>query len=96
MKNDTLPEMFADGIVDISHANGVFRITFGQQAAEGKVKPVVKVLIPSNQVGTAIQYLTSAVNDIAGKIKEKADEKGATKKAPAAKKVTPARKKKPS
>lgn len=85
MTNDNLKEVFADGIVNVSHANGVFRITFGQQEPEGAVNPIVKLIIPGSQIAPVIQSLTGAVNDIASKIQEKTEEAGKQKKPAATK-----------
>lgn len=87
MSNDAITQIFADGIINVSHSNGVFRITFGQQEAEGKVHPNLKLMVPANQVAPMIQALTGAVNDIAHKIQETRDTKAkdAADKKPAAK-----------
>lgn len=86
----SVPEIFADGIVNVSHANGVFRITFGQQEPEGAVKPSVKLLIPATQMTPVIQALGDSVQDISKKIEEQskdsAPRKPGTRKKSAAKK----------
>ena len=73
MSNGDIPEIFVDGIINVSHSNGVFRITFGQQETPDSVRPNIKLLVPSNQVSPIIQSLGGAVNDIAAKLKESRD-----------------------
>jgi len=70
MSDQQVLEVFADGIVNVSHANGVFRITFGQQGPDGEACPSLKLLLPSTQIAPVIQALTSSVSDINQKIKE--------------------------
>lgn len=79
--SEKIDEAFVDGIVNVSHVNGVFRITFGQQEAEGEIRSVVKLMVPGNQIATVMQALSSAVTDIAEKIKSKEEEASKEKKA---------------
>ena len=83
MSNDDYPVIFADGLLDVSHANGVFRISFGEQEGEGKVKLVGKILIPGNQIGPVMQQISSAVNDIANRMQKKPAPASSAAKAPA-------------
>ena len=71
MSNNDYPVIFADGLLDVSHANGVFRISFGEQEGEGKVKIVGKVFIPANQLGPILQQISSAASDISGRLQKK-------------------------
>jgi len=61
-------EYFADVISNVSHANGVFRLTFGQQEVDNQVRPVVRVLIPANQLQNAVRSITGAANEIREKV----------------------------
>ena len=61
-------EYFADVISNVSHANGVFRLTFGQQDVDNQVRPVVRVLIPANQLQNAVRSITGAANEIREKV----------------------------
>ncbi|MDP6895341.1 MAG: hypothetical protein QF510_00015 [Rhodospirillales bacterium] len=61
-------EYFADVISIVSHANGVFRLTFGQQDVDNQVRPVVRVLIPANQLQNAVRSITGAANEIREKV----------------------------
>ena len=56
MSNQRAPEYFADLISNVSHANGVFRITFAQQEAENTVQDSVRLLIPANQSYQTKEY----------------------------------------
>jgi len=61
-------EYFADVISNVSHANGVFRLTFGQQDVDNQVRPVVRVLIPANQLQNVVRSITGAANEIREKV----------------------------
>ena len=61
-------EYFADLISNVSHANGVFRLTFGQQDVDNQVQPVVRVLIPANQLQNVVRSITGAANEIREKV----------------------------
>ena len=50
MSKEIPEEYFADLISNVSHANGVFRLTFGQQDVDNQIQPVVRVLIPSEPI----------------------------------------------
>ena len=92
MSNDDFDEYFVDGITNVSHVNGVFRVTFGQQETEGSSRSTVKIMIPGSQIAPVIKSLTGAVNSIASKIKENT-EKSAKQKNPATKIKKPKKKK---
>lgn len=94
MSNDDYPVIFADGLLDVSHANGVFRISFGEQEGEGKVKMVGKIMIPGNQIGPVVQQITTAVNDIAGRMQKNKKPANPVRKAasPARKAAAPVKK----
>ena len=66
-------EYFADVISNVSHANGVFRLTFGQQEVDNQVRPVVRVLIPANQLQNAVRSITGAANEIREKVQAQMD-----------------------
>ena len=68
MSKEVPEEYFADVISNVSHANGVFRLTFGQQDVDNQVRPVVRVLIPANQLQTAVRSITGAANEIREKV----------------------------
>jgi len=66
-------EYFADLISNVSHANGVFRLTFAQQEVDNAVRPVVRVLLPANQLQNAVRSITGAANEIREKVQAQMD-----------------------
>lgn len=70
MSNQRAPEYFADLISNVSHANGVFRITFAQQEAENTVQDAVRLLIPANQLQSVMQGIANAANEIRDKMQQ--------------------------
>ena len=68
MSQEIPSEYFADLISNVSHANGVFRLTFGQQGVDNQVQPVVRVLIPANQLQNVVRSITGAANEIREKV----------------------------
>ena len=101
MTTDAPEEYFADLISNVSHANGVFRITFAQQHVDQEVRPVARLLVPANQLQSMMTAIGSAATEIREKVAAQADSAGgasapktkkpATKK-PAAKKKSAAKK----
>ena len=85
---DQVQDYFVDTVVDVSAANGVFRITFGQQEKNNSLRPVIRVLLPANQLGRCLTGISKAAGEIAQKIKESAPgvKGGEVAKAPEAKK----------
>ncbi|MEK9726071.1 MAG: hypothetical protein VW405_21645 [Rhodospirillaceae bacterium] len=73
MSEEVPEEYFADLISNVSHANGVFRLTFAQQEVDNAVRPVVRVLIPANQLQNAVRSITSAANEIREKVQAQMD-----------------------
>ena len=62
---DEMPvEFFVERVSNMSHANGVFRITFAQQAEGDAVRPAVRLLIPANQLAPILQGINNAARDI--------------------------------
>ena len=70
MSNQRAPEYFADLISNVSHANGVFRITFAQQEADSAVQDSVRLLIPANQLQNVMQGIANAANEIRDKVQQ--------------------------
>ena len=68
MADEVPEEYFADLISNVSHANGVFRLTFAQRETADNVRPVVRILIPANQLQNALQSITGAANEIREKV----------------------------
>ena len=74
MTEEVPEEYFADLISNVSHANGVFRLTFAQQEVDNEVRPVVRVLIPANQLQNAVRSIAGAANEIREKVQAQQDE----------------------
>ena len=70
MSEQRAPEYFADLISNVSHANGVFRITLAEQEAENSVTETVRILIPANQLKNVMQGIANAANEIRDKIQD--------------------------
>ena len=70
MNDQRAPEYFADLISNVSHANGVFRITFAEQQAENSIQDTVRLLIPANQLQTVMQGIANAANEIRDKMQQ--------------------------
>ena len=73
MSKEIPQEYFADLISNVSHANGVFRLTFGQQGVNNQVQPVVRVLIPANQLQNVVRSISGAANEIREKVQAQMD-----------------------
>ena len=74
MADQTTDEYFVDMVSNVSHANGVFRITFAQQETEESISPKVKLLIPVNQLSRMVKGISDAANEIGRRVREKAEE----------------------
>lgn len=62
---DTDPvEFYVERVANMSHANGVFRIKFAQQAEGDAIRPMVRLLIPANQLSPILQGISNAARDI--------------------------------
>ena len=70
MSDQRAPEYFADLISNVSHANGVFRVTFAEQEAENTVTDTVRLMIPANQLQNVMQSIANAANEIRGKMQQ--------------------------
>lgn len=68
MAEQPVPEFLADLVTNVSHVNGVFRLTLAQQGANNEVRPVAKLLIPANQLSAILQGVGKAANDIANQV----------------------------
>jgi len=64
---------FVDMVSNVSHANGVFRITLAQQETEDAAVPQVKILIPANQLPRVLQGITDAAAEITRRVREAAE-----------------------
>lgn len=72
MADDRPQEYFVDLVSRVSHANGVFRLTFAQQEADDGPRPVVRLMIPANQLAAIVRGINDAAVDIRDKVKSRA------------------------
>ncbi len=89
---------FVERVENVSYANGVFRVTFGLQEEDGQPNPVVRVMIPANQLSPILQGMANAAKDIDEKVQARigalsAEGGDEDAKAPAKKKAAPKGKK---
>jgi hypothetical protein len=64
------PVIFTDGVISVSLANGVVRITLGSLDAENKLEPAGTLVIPVNQLSGTVQNLANATNGLMAKARE--------------------------
>ncbi|MES2709975.1 MAG: hypothetical protein V4653_00190 [Pseudomonadota bacterium] len=62
--------IFADGMSDVSIANGVARITLAQTGAEGKTVPVAQLCVPVTQLPAIANGLVQMLKQLQEKAKE--------------------------
>ena len=91
MSND-IPSYFADMVMNVSHANGVYRITFAQQTSDKQVKPVFELFMPGSKLAAMLQGISGAATEIVSQVRG-ADEQSSEQ--PEAKKIPESVKKKP-
>lgn len=93
---ESIDEHFVELVSSISHANGVFRVTLGQQVDAGTARPVTRLLIPANQLQAVLRGIADGANEIREKLQSQTADKDAAKgddaKAAAAAKKPPAKK----
>lgn len=73
MADNDVEEYFVDMVSNVSHANGVFRLTLAQQDVGNTTRPVVKVLIPATQLQAFLRSITNAANEIREKVQAQTD-----------------------
>ena len=71
MPEQPVPEFLADLVTNVSHVNGVFRLTLAQQDANNEVRPVARLLIPANQLSAILRGVGKAATDIANQVQAK-------------------------
>ena len=78
MAQEVPEEYFADLISNVSHANGVFRVEFAQQHVNNEVRPVVRMLLPANQLQSMVRSIAGAANEIREKVQSQIDARSTT------------------
>ncbi|MEQ8229393.1 MAG: hypothetical protein RIA64_15020 [Rhodospirillales bacterium] len=76
MADEALDEHFVELVSSVSHANGVFRVTLGQQLEAGSAKPVARLLIPANQLQAVLRGIAEGANEIREKLQAQSSEEG--------------------
>ena len=71
MGQQDIPEFFVDAVQNVSHANGVFRITLAQSETDEGLRPITKILIPANQLPRILQGLGNAAREIGDRVRER-------------------------
>ena len=92
MADETPIEYFVERVANMSHANGVFRITFAQQAEGDTLRPQVRQMIPANQLSPMLQGISNAARDIGEQVQARIEE---NQDAPAKKQAAPKKAKAP-
>jgi hypothetical protein len=93
MADEQVDDIFVELVSSVSHANGVFRITLGQQVESGSARPVTRLLIPANQLQAVLRGIAEGANEIREKLQAQAadadgkdSDENAAKKKPAGRK----------
>jgi|TARA_B100000315_G_scaffold247261_1_gene275738 hypothetical protein len=74
LADETPTEYFVERVANMSHANGVFRITFAQQAEGDALRPQVRLMIPANQLSPILQGISNAAKDIGEQVQARIEE----------------------
>lgn len=75
MADESIDDHFVELVSSVSHANGVFRVTLGQQVEAGSATPVTRLLIPANQLQAVLRGIADGANEIREKLQTQSDEK---------------------
>lgn len=71
-----IPTYFADAVVNVSHVNGVFRLTFAEQETGEVLRPVARLLVPAGQLGKMLGGIGMAAEDIRKKLEADSSNRG--------------------
>jgi hypothetical protein len=88
MSDGNIKDVFVERILNVSHANGVFRVTLGVSEDANNVRDAIRLMVPANQLGPILQGIANAAKNIGEQIQFKADDggdeviKGSKKSAP--------------
>ncbi|MEK9671763.1 MAG: hypothetical protein VW268_04575 [Rhodospirillaceae bacterium] len=76
MSDDQVKDHLVELVSSVSHANGVFRITLGQQVEAGSARPVTRLMIPANQLQAILRGIADGANEIREKLQSQAGDGG--------------------
>ncbi|MEE2761568.1 MAG: hypothetical protein VYE18_08995 [Pseudomonadota bacterium] len=93
MAEEAPTEYFVERVANMSHANGVFRVTFAQQAEGDTLRPQVRLMIPANQLSPILQGISNAAKDIGEQVQARIGDNQEDE--PAAKQAAPKKAKAP-
>ena len=95
MSNGNIKDVFVERILNVSHANGVFRVTLGVSEDANNVRDAIRLMVPANQLGPILQGIANAAKNIGEQIQFKVDDDGdevvKTSKKPGPKKKLPSK-----
>ena len=75
-------EYFVERVANLSHANGVFRVTFAQNEDGDELKPTVRLIIPGNQLSAILQGLANAAQNIGEQVQARGGGQGEKRQVP--------------
>lgn len=73
MSDHDTNENYVDLISSISYANDVFRITLARKQGDDDTVPVIRLLVPENQLLTMVNTLNDAAREIGEKVRGQMD-----------------------
>jgi hypothetical protein len=76
MSDDNVKDVFVERILNVSHANGVFRVTLGVSEDANNIRDAIRLMVPANQLGPILQGIANAAKNIGEQIQFKADDGG--------------------
>ena len=96
LADNQLEEYFVERVANMSHANGVFRITLAQQEEGADLRQVVRLMIPANQLAGILQGISGAAKNIGEQVQARTGDtkQVGSKKAATKSKTNPVSKKK--
>ena len=74
MSDGNIKDVFVERILNVSHANGVFRVTLGVSEDANNVRDAIRLMVPANQLGPILQGIANAAKNIGEQIQFKADD----------------------
>ena len=91
MADNQPQEFFVERVANMSHANGVFRVTFAQQEEGADLRQTVRLMIPANQLAGILQGISGAAKNIGEQVQARIGETGETRSETTDQKTKPRR-----
>ena len=73
MADDEVKDIFVDLVSNVTHVNGVFRLTFAAQEAENAIRPIVRLLVPGNQLPRVLKSISDAAVEIGEQLRSQSE-----------------------